>query len=129
MKHFSNCKICNTPLQGKQKKYCSKTCKNKALQSYPAQKLRGFQRKLELVKMRGGHCSICGYKKNLAALTFHHTGSNKKFKLDMRSLSNRTFEKVLNELQNCILVCNNCHAELHNPRLSLASLSKSSRVL
>lgn len=66
---------------------------------------------------------MCGYDRNLAALTFHHIGSDKDFKLDMRSLSNRTLEVVLTEAEKCILVCQNCHAELHNPHLDLATLS------
>ena len=61
--------------------YCSIKCKNKAHQSYDTQKERGIKRKLQLVKKFGGRCSICGYNKNLAGLTFHHT-SEKKFKLD-----------------------------------------------
>jgi hypothetical protein len=114
----SNCIICGTALEGKQTMFCSITCKNKHHQSYAAQKGRGLARKLELVKSAGGHCSICGYDRNLAALAFHHIDSEEKdFKLDMRSLSNRTLNSVLTELDKCILVCHNCHAELHNPHL------------
>jgi len=123
MNETSNCIVCGAPLQGRQKQYCSLLCKNKTLQSYPAQKKRGLARKLELVEAFGGRCSVCGYDRNLAALTFHHIGSDKDFKLDMRSLSNRTLEVVLTEAEKCILVCQNCHAELHNPHLDLATLS------
>jgi len=119
----SNCAVCGNPLRGKQTKFCSATCKNRDLQSYEAQKRRGLARKLELVKAAGGQCSICGYQTNLAALVFHHTGTSAKdFKLDMRSLSNRKLEPVLVEIEKCILVCSNCHAELHNPHLNLDSL-------
>jgi len=118
-----SCTVCGQPLRGKQRKFCSIACKNKGLQSYEAQQRRGLARKLELVRLAGGRCSICGYDKNLAALTFHHIGSDdKEFKLDMRSLSNRTLEAVMSEHQKCILVCQNCHAELHNPRLDIAGL-------
>ena len=120
---WSNCIVCGTLLQGKQTKFCSLVCKNKYHQSYESQKSRGLARKLELIKAAGGCCSICGYRKNLAALAFHHTDSvDKDFKLDMRSLSNRGLESVLTELDKCILVCHNCHAELHNPHLDLDSL-------
>ena len=123
MKDDSNCIVCGKPLHGKQTKFCSPTCKNKDLQSYEAQKRRGLNRKLSLVKNAGGRCSLCGYQKNLAALVFHHTDSSgKDFKLDMRSLSNRKLEPVLREINKCILVCANCHAELHNPHLDLDSL-------
>ena len=122
MNSVSNCIACGNRLIGKQVKYCSVACKNKALQSYPAQKRRGLTRKLELVRTFGGSCSICGYNNNLAALTFHHISEDKNFKLDMRSLSNRTMQAVLAECEKCILVCHNCHAELHNPHLDLAPL-------
>jgi predicted nucleic acid-binding Zn ribbon protein len=123
MTNNSNCIVCGKPLAGKQTKFCSPSCKNRDLQSYEAQKRRGFARKLNLIKTAGGHCTICGYHRNLAALVFHHTDSiEKDFKLDMRSLSNRKLEPVLREIDKCILVCANCHAELHNPHLELDSL-------
>ena len=123
MNTITNCIICGTQLYGKQTKFCSITCKNKHHQSYNAQKNRGLQRKLEIIRLLGGGCSICGYKKNLAALAFHHIDSrDKEFKLDMRSLSNRTLELIQLELDKCILICHNCHAELHNPNLDLELL-------
>jgi hypothetical protein len=124
MKRNTNCIVCGTFLTGKQTHFCSPTCKNRHHQSYEAQKRRGLARKLELVEATGGRCTICGYNKNLAALTFHHTElDTKDFKLDMRSMSNRSFESVLSELDKCILVCQNCHAELHYPHLDLAKLA------
>jgi len=114
------CLVCGNPLVGKQTKFCSIDCKNKHHQSYEAQKRRGIDRKLTLIEAAGGKCSVCGYQKNLAALSFHHTESaTKDFKLDMRSLSNRTYASVQSEISKCILVCLNCHAELHNPHLDL----------
>lgn len=123
MKKTSNCIICKKRLKGKQTKYCSLVCKNRSLQSYPAQKERGLKKKLYLLNIFGNKCSLCGYSKNISALTFHHKYSNKEFKLDARSLSNRTFEKISKEIKKCILVCQNCHAEIHNPNLSLDKLS------
>lgn len=124
MNKMTNCKICSKKLKGKQTLYCSTKCKNKDHQSYAAQKERGLQRKLLLVKEMGGRCSCCGYDKNLAALTFHHK-DNKLFKLDVRSLSNRTYESVMMEVRKCELLCHNCHSEFHNPELDLASRSLS----
>lgn len=123
MNKETNCIVCGAVLQGKQTKFCSTTCKNKHHQSYEAQKSRGLTKKLELIKIAGGRCSICGYDKNLAALAFHHLDSaGKDFKLDMRSLSNRGLKVILAELDKCILVCHNCHTELHNPHLDLDNL-------
>ncbi len=119
----SNCIICNSALTGKQTRFCSLACKNKHHQSYEAQKRRGLSRKLALVKEHGGRCVQCGYNKNLAALTFHHAELGEKdFKLDMRSLSNRRWKAIHTEADRCILVCQNCHAELHSPHLDLANL-------
>ena len=104
MKDVINCRICGNELSGKQTLYCSTKCKNKVHQSYKSQKKRGYDRKIELINSLGGKCSICGYKKNISALTFHHKiPSQKQFQLDVRSLSNRTFSKIRNELKKCMV--------------------------
>jgi len=103
--------------------FCSAKCKNKKHQSYTSQQDRGLARKLWLTQNMGGSCSICHYRVNLAAFIFHHSEpQHKEFKLDMRSLSNRTWKSVLQEVEKCSLVCANCHAELHNPHLDLGLL-------
>lgn len=120
MKKIITCKICGKILKGRQQKYCSPKCKNSSNQSYQAQQLRGLNRKLSLIKKLGGCCSICGYNKNLSALTFHHKKSSKKrFQLDLRSLSNRRQSCIDDELKGCILVCHNCHSEIHYPQHNL----------
>ncbi|MBD3328428.1 hypothetical protein GF340_03940 [Candidatus Peregrinibacteria bacterium] len=124
MNSQSNCTICLNPLIGKQKMFCSLKCKNVAHQSYQSQKARGLKRKIALVKLAGGRCSMCGYNKNYSALIFHHKGG-KDFKLDIRSLSNRTWQKVVSEYSKCVLLCHNCHSELHNPEMDLESASLS----
>lgn len=120
----NSCLQCNAKLQGKQAKYCSRKCKNDflnvTLQSYEAQQERGRRRKLELVLLKGNQCEVCGYKKNFSALEFHHNNpSEKSFQLDLRSLSNRKWEIVLDEAKKCKLLCSNCHAEYHNPDCNL----------
>jgi len=114
------CLSCGEGLVGRQKKYCSRLCKSKYInqfyQSYVNQQQRGRKRKLTLISDKGGECEICGYNKNFSALEFHHLDpTEKKFSLDLRSLSNRRWEAVLNEAAKCQLLCSNCHAELHNP--------------
>lgn len=116
------CSSCNKKLLGKQVKWCSIKCKNQdsniKYQSYQLQKKRALDRKIKIVNMSGGCCSKCGYKKNLAALEFHHINpSEKKFKLDSRKLSNSNWNTILSELSKCKLLCSNCHAEEHFPDL------------
>jgi hypothetical protein len=120
MNKIITCKVCNKILAGRQTKYCSPACKNSTNQSYTLQQARGWKRKKLAIEKLGGCCSICGYKKNLAALSFHHKKPNSKhFQLDIRSLSNRKIEAINTEIDKCILVCNNCHAELHYPKHNL----------
>lgn len=130
------CVICATELQGNQKMYCCNNCKAKAHYNKQknksiitgntafSQERRGMSRKLELIEKKGGGCSICGYNKNIAALEFHHTdASQKELKLDKRTLSNSSMEKILKELEKCILLCSNCHKELHYPESELIIVS------
>ena len=118
------CVNCRSKLKGRQRKFCSRACKNSYnnvnYQSYQAQQLRGIRRKIELIKIKGKECSLCGYSKNSAALEFHHVKPKEKsFQLDLRSLSNRKWENVLEEAEKCILLCSNCHAEHHYPESML----------
>jgi 5-methylcytosine-specific restriction endonuclease McrA len=84
------------------------------------QQQRGRQRKLHLIRQLGGACQRCGYMRNHAALTFHHRSpKSKSFQLDLRNLSNRTWQGVLDEVAKCDLLCSNCHLEVHNPECTM----------
>lgn len=62
----------------------------------------------------GGKCIFCGYDRCSAALDFHHIDESlKKFGLSQDGLT-RSWEKTERELQKCILVCANCHREIHS---------------
>ena len=87
---------------------------------YKNQSIRSLKRKLELIEMMGGKCQKCGYNKNISALEFHHLDpSTKEFQLDSRMLSNKNMEKILNEAKKCILLCANCHREMHHGELTI----------
>jgi hypothetical protein len=114
------CVVCSAPLRGRQEKFCGRKCKNRYTnyhhQSYEKQQARGRERKLELIRLLGGRCSMCNYRRNYAALEFHHTDPMQKlFQLDMRSLANLQWADTLSEVGKCRLLCSNCHAEHHNP--------------
>jgi len=73
---------------------------------------RAAKIKIQSIEYRGGKCSVCGYKKHLAALQFHHTEpEHKDFRISI--LRNRSFEKLKSELDKCIVLCANCHAVEH----------------
>ncbi len=119
------CTICSKELKGNQIKYCSANCKQKGhyIRHFKSnhnttysQYKRADVRKREMIALKGGGCSCCGYNKNYAALHFHHLG-NKSFNLDSRKIANCTYEKLLIELEKCIVLCANCHAEEHYPDL------------
>lgn len=63
-------------------------------------------------QLRGGKCIKCGYSRCLKALEFHHLDPSKK---DF-TISNDNFKlaSALEESKKCILLCSNCHRELHD---------------
>lgn len=70
------------------------------------------KRKDNLVKVAGGRCCLCGYNKVNSALEFHHIISEEK-KYGLSTGNTHDLEKDLEELKKCILVCANCHREIH----------------
>ena len=123
MTRANHCSICRKLLGGRQRKYCSRRCKNADTnhrhQNYVAQQARGSMRKLQLIAESGGCCTRCGYDRNYAALTWHHIDrATKRFELDMRSLSNRRKSEISAEVTKCVLLCANCHAEQHFPQFA-----------
>lgn len=61
----------------------------------------------------GSKCCICGYNKCQRALSFHHIDPSKKsFGISANGLT-RSWAKVQEEVSKCILVCANCHMEIH----------------
>lgn len=69
--------------------------------------------KAKAVETKGGQCSICGYDKNYAALEFHHTDPfQKEFSFGLKGIP-RSWDRMLKELEKCVLICSNCHGEHH----------------
>lgn len=65
------------------------------------------------VELKGGKCQICGYKKYVGALDFHHIDEkSKEFGLGSGGLT-RSWVRTKKEVEKCILVCANCHREIH----------------
>lgn len=69
--------------------------------------------KKQAVEYKGGKCIKCKYSKSLSALEFHHLDSSKK-DFSFSRCKSRSFEKIKAELDKCILLCANCHREIHD---------------
>lgn len=85
-------------------------CKKCAVES--VQKRRNKLKELA-VEYKGGKCQCCGYNKCICALEFHHlNGEEKEFSISANGYT-RKWETVKKELDKCILLCSNCHKEVH----------------
>jgi predicted HNH restriction endonuclease len=102
------CKICGEDnpanFYNDQKIKCKK-CHSKA--TYQRQK--GIR--LRLLEEFGAKCQICGYSKYSGALEFHHRDPTQKDPKQFNSWGN--YEKQRKELDKCVLLCSNCHKEVH----------------
>ncbi len=65
------------------------------------------------IKYKGAKCSKCGYDRCYEALEFHHLNSNRKdFGISDKGYT-RSWAKIKEELDKCVLLCANCHREIH----------------
>jgi 5-methylcytosine-specific restriction endonuclease McrA len=70
--------------------------------------------KHKAMKALGGCCQICGYDKHYSALDLHHLEPDKKeFNLSKVLVRPMAAKKIVDELEKCVLLCSNCHRELH----------------
>jgi len=65
-----------------------------------------------------GYCVRCGFDEHPRALDFHHIDpALKKFRvsnfIDARGFLEHNIKELLEELENCIVLCANCHRLEH----------------
>lgn len=66
------------------------------------------------VEHLGGACEVCGYNKCSRALSFHHKDpALKEFGISAQGMT-RSWDRVKIEIEKCMLLCANCHMELHD---------------
>ena len=75
------------------------------------------KRRIKLRKMardyKDGKCEICGYDKCQRALSFHHIDPKQKsFGVSEKGLT-RSWKLIQKEIDKCLLLCANCHMEIH----------------
>jgi len=68
------------------------------------------RKKKYLVKIMGGECILCGYNRCLRAMHFHHLNSHEK-EFDLSQML--YWDEIEKELEKCVLLCSNCHMEVH----------------
>lgn len=142
-----HCEFCNKKLEQKEgkknfrrdKKFCDQKChdadkykksskNNKAFKDIHGLNLytiKGIQKKLELIELFGGKCEKCGYDKNIAAFDFHHINPDEKsFEIKVQMLKYKNDDEILNEALKCMLLCSNCHRELHNPQMDMVHVKR-----
>lgn len=64
------------------------------------------------IEFLGGKCKLCGYDKCIASLDFHHIDPSQKDN-DFLKKCEKTWEIMKDKIKDCILLCANCHRELH----------------
>lgn len=116
-KYIRKCKTCSKKVETYKhnKRYCSEKCKWKSNSNARIE----FRKKIILKK--GGRCELCGYEKNLAALCFHHKNPDHKeiqMNIGRMPTNNEFLKKIKKELKKCLLLCCNCHAEIHNKKMN-----------
>lgn len=101
------CKACNEDcIQDSRHMPVTGIC-TKCYQNY-----RKYQMKDIAIAYAGGRCVHCGYNKSVASLCFHHTNPiDKDFNIGQKY--NLKWERIKDEIDKCILLCHNCHNELH----------------
>lgn len=65
-----------------------------------------------LINYKGGQCAYCGYNKCSRALEFHHLNPNEK-DFGISTILTRNVASLKAEVDKCVLLCANCHAEEH----------------
>ncbi|MDD5008389.1 MAG: hypothetical protein PHC68_08310 [Syntrophorhabdaceae bacterium] len=101
------CKICGRNYlydtrRGHTKNKCNSCAANKGRVAFKAQ----------VIRYLGGKCIRCGYDKCHAALHVHHPDPTMK-KLNRGIGRSIPWEECVKELDQCELLCSNCHIEEH----------------
>jgi len=85
--------------------------------SYSSEKVKRWRKntKDRMVAAMGGCCQICGYNKSTSALEFHHVNPDEKENAfgEFRA-NNKRWLLLIEELRKCVMLCSNCHKEIHD---------------
>lgn len=100
------CRVCGKDYTGGHGKYKSICTTCRVTESRK-------NKKTLLIEYKGNKCIICGYNRCNQALQFHHLDPNEK-EFAIANSATKSLENLKMEVDKCILVCSNCHVEIHN---------------
>ncbi len=116
-----HCKQCQAPIS-KAKRFCNRECRKLF---FPGESLEDYRerikknviafrqrQKLKALEYKGSCCQICGYNRCVRSLVFHHLNEFEK-EFGISTGATRSWKKVKIELDKCVLLCQNCHGEVH----------------
>ena len=82
---------------------------------------RAIRRRKELEKelLENGmikiKCVRCNYNKCIVALEYHHKEKGEKdFSISQALVQHKSIDKIKKEISKCVILCANCHRELHS---------------
>lgn len=101
------CNVCDRQfIYSREKRTTKHTCRACILNRHR------YTLKVKMIAYKGGKCQVCGYAQCTAALDFHHVDPNQK-EFIFGGQHNLGAERLRAELDKCVLICSNCHRELH----------------
>ena len=107
------CLECSPFGSGNTRKLELPPAKEKNKKYYRWQKKARKERKLKLAELLGGKCVICDYHRCAKALEFHHVDESTKEDKGCGLCFLSRWDKLLEEIKKCVLLCSNCHREVH----------------
>lgn len=129
---YKKCTSCNNILEHTTENFCFRKDGRSFNRCRSCERKRNFggrhNIKLQCIKYKGGKCICCGYDKYHGSLDFHHTNPNKKDFSVSRFKSLDFNEKLKQELDKCVLVCKNCHGEIHGGVIILSGADTRTRT-
>ncbi len=78
----------------------------------------GRDKRAKIISHMGGECVVCGWKRFQSGLQLHHLDPSKK---DVHFTHHRgwSWERILREIDECVLVCACCHIGIHSNEIKL----------
>ena len=79
--------------------------------------------KKRIVEALGGKCVCCGYNRCFEAMEIHHIDPRtKEFCFGSIRANSRAWDKIIEELRKCTVLCSTCHKEIHSGFSQLPSI-------